>query len=145
MQIFEMTPHYTLVRVGDSDPFTQPLHYVEYMQGAWTKEESLWLISLNPKCRPIARTLIKRGPLTAAMTSAREVFKVALRLDANAIAIVRSEPGAEVELTKQDRSAVRRYGETAGYLGIKFVDYLVVSMREERHGPRFCSWRRNGE
>jgi DNA repair protein RadC len=144
MQIFQMTPHYTLVRFGDNDRFTQPLQYVEYMQGAFedcAHEPSLWLISMNPKCRPIARTLLRTGPLVAAMVSPREVFRVALHVDANAIAVVRGEPGEDVSLTKHDHQAVKRFGETAGYLSIQFVDYLVISARDELRGPHFTSWR----
>lgn len=144
MQTFQASIHYTLVRSGDSDPFTRPELFVEYMQGAFVdcaKEQSLWLISMNPKCRPIARTLLRTGPLVAAMTSPRDLFRVALHADANAIAVVRGEPSLDVKLTVHDQRALKRFGETAGWLSIKFVDYLILSTADDLPRPLFHSWR----
>lgn len=144
MQTYQASLHYTLVRLGDRDPLTQPLRFVDYMQGAFedcAATESLWLISMNPKCRPIARTLLKAGPLVAAMTSARELFRVALHADADAIAVVRGESRETIALTVHDRRAIHRFGETAGYLNIWFVDYLVLGTRAGTMTPQFVSWR----
>lgn len=144
MQIYQSTLHYTLVQLGATDPLTKPLTYVEYMAGAFqdcAHEESLWLISMNPKCRPIARTLIRTGPLVAAMTSPRDLFRVALYTDANAIAVVRGEPGEDMMMTKHDHRALKRFGETAAWLNVQFVDYLIVSTRDGLRRPLFCSWR----
>lgn len=82
MQTYQASLHYTLVRLGDHDRLGKPLTFVDYMAGAFedcASQESLWLISMNPKWRPIARTLVKTGPLVATMTSPRELFRVALR------------------------------------------------------------------
>ncbi len=58
MQTFETSLHYRLVRTGDIDPLTKPKLFVDYMLGAFAdcaREESLWLISMNPKRRPISQ------------------------------------------------------------------------------------------
>lgn len=93
------------------------------------------------RCRPIARTLLRMGPLVAAMTSPRDLFRVALHADANAIAVVRGEPGLDVQLTSHDRHALKRFDETAGYLSIQFVDYLIISAWDGLCKPLFHSWR----
>lgn len=142
MQTYQASLHYTLVRSGDTDPLTHPLRFIEYMRGSFADcvgEESLWLISMNPKCRPIARTLLRTGPLVAAMTSPRDLFRAALLADANAIAIVRGEPSENVTMTVHDTRALKRFGETAGWLGIQFVDYLVVSTSDSLRKPLFSS------
>ncbi len=144
MQIYQMTPHYTLLRIGDSDPLTRPETFVEYMAGAFedcAEQESLWLISMNPKWRPMARTLLRTGPLVAAMTSPRDLYRVALHTDANAIAVVRGEPSENVTMTVHDQRALKRFGETAGWLNIQFVDYLVLSTCDALPRPCFRSWR----
>jgi DNA repair protein RadC len=143
MQTYQASLHYTLIRVGATDPLTKPITFVDYMAGAFedcAQEESLWLISMNPKCRPIARTLLRTGPLVAAMTSPRDLFRVALYADANAIAVVRGEPSENVAMTDHDRRALKRFGETAGWLNIQFVDYLIVSARDDLRRPVFYSW-----
>jgi len=144
MQIYQMMPHYTLVRKGDYDPLTQPGMFVEYMHGAFedcAREESLWLISMNPKCRPIARTLLRTGPLVAAMTSPRDLFRVALQADADAIVVVRGEPSLNVAMTVHDTRALKRFGETASWLNIQFVDYLVLTTGDHLRIPLYQSWR----
>ena len=147
MQTYQASLHYTLIQSGATDPLTKPTTYVDYMTGAFkdcSHEESLWLISMNPKCRPIARTLLRTGPLVAAMTSPRDLFRVALLADANAIAIVRGEPSENVTMTVHDTRALKRFGETAGWLSIQFVDYLIVSTRDDLGSPVFRSWNAAG-
>jgi DNA repair protein RadC len=143
MQTFETSLHYRLVRLGDLDPLTKPKTFVDYMLGAFAdcaREESLWLISMNPKNRPISRTLLRSGPMAAAMTLPRDLFKIALLADAYAIAVVRGEPSEDVAMTKHDHRVVKRFGETAGWLGIKFVDYLIVSTSDDLRQQVFHSW-----
>ncbi|MEO6995851.1 MAG: JAB domain-containing protein [Lacunisphaera sp.] len=144
MQIYQALLQYTLVQLGGTDPLTKPNTFVNYMIGAFadvSHEESLWLISMNPKCRPIARTLLRTGPLVAAMTSPRDLFRAALQADAHTIAVVRGEPTGEPLLTVHDQQALKRFNETAGYLNIRFIDYLVISTRDDHQGPQFHSWK----
>jgi hypothetical protein len=131
MLTYQASLHYTIVRSGDTDPLTHPLRLVEYMWGAFAdcaREESLWLISMNSKYRPIARMRFRTGPLVGAMTSPRDLFRAALLADANTIAIVLGEPGENVAMTVHDTRALKRFGETARYLSIQFVDYLISAL-----------------
>jgi DNA repair protein RadC len=144
MQTFETSLHYRLVRMGDNDPLTKPRLFADYMRGAFTDcadTESLWLISMNPKRRPISRTLLRAGPMAATITPPRDLFKVALLAEARAIAVVRGEPNENMTMTKHDHRVVMRLGETAGWLGIEFLDYLVVSTRDDTRKAQFHSWR----
>ena len=119
------------------------------MRGAFEdcspREETLWLISMNPKCRPIARTLLRTGPQVAAITSPRDLFRVALQPDANAIAVGRGEPSLNVAMTVHDTRALKRFGETAGWLNIQFIDYLLLSTRDDLKSPVFYSWKAAAE
>lgn len=65
MQTFETSLHYRLLRVGDSARLTRPRLLVDHMRGAFascTRRQSSWLISMNPKCRRISRTLLRTRP-----------------------------------------------------------------------------------
>lgn len=144
MQIFETTLQFRLVRVGDIDPLTKPSAFVDYMTGAFldcAHEESIWLISMNPKCRPISRTLLRSGPLAAGVTLPKDLFRVALLAEANAIAIVRGEPTEDVGITVHDQGAIKRFKQAADSLGIQFIDYLVMSVHDDLSRPLFFSWR----
>jgi DNA repair proteins len=97
---------------------------------------------MNLKWRPIARTLLRTGPLVAAMTSPRDLFRVALRADANDIAVARGEPSFDVELTARDRAALKRFGETAAISA--FSSWITSS---SAHGATYadCSSIRGGK
>jgi DNA repair protein RadC len=85
--------------------------------------------------------LLRTGPLVAATTLPRDLFRVALQADANAIAVVRGTPRQDVSLTVHDQHALKRFGETAGWLSIRFVDYLIISTDAGLTRPSFLSWR----
>ena len=110
------------------------------MTGAFVEstqsEASLWLISLNSKWRPMGRTLLRTGPLAATMTMPRDLFRVALLAEANAIAIVRGEPSGNVAMTKHDERALKNFSDAAAWLNIEFVDYMVISTNDA--GRQWC-------
>jgi DNA repair protein RadC len=76
------------------------------------------------------------------MTSPRDLFRVALHADSNAIAVMRGEPGSNMTMTVHDTRALKRFGETAGWLNIQFVDYIIVSTSDSLCRPVFKSWRK---
>ena len=98
MKTYQTSSHYTVVRLPAGDPLATPRTFVEFMTGAFEdcpkNEQSLWLVSMNPKWRSIARTLLRTGPLVAGMIPPRDLFRVVLNADADAIAIVRDEPAS---------------------------------------------------
>ena len=144
MQIYQASLHYTLVSLGSDDPLRTAPAFAEFMTGAFAdclEVESLWLISMNPTGRAIARTLLRTGPCAAVMTSARDIFRAALHVDAHAIAVVRGEPSGSVQLTPTDRRMQKEYATAGEYLNIRFLDYLVLSTREYLPKPLFDSWR----
>lgn len=65
MQVFEITPQYHLVRLGHEEPLDNPEKIVRYMDGAFAAEptvESVWVIALNTKFRPLGRVKIGSAP-----------------------------------------------------------------------------------
>lgn len=142
MQTFQASLKHELVRVGDCEPLTSPHHIVEYMLGAFAncqKVESLWVICLAPKRRPINRTCVRESPLVAAMTHAREFLLVTILAEARAVALVRGEPSLNVKPTVHDLNALRRWREAARTLDVELLDYLIVSTCDGAEGPVFRS------
>jgi DNA repair protein RadC len=84
--------------------------------------------------------VVRTGLLVAAVTMPRELFRVALLAEANAIAIVRGEPTENVALTVHDQGAIRRFKQAADSLSIQFIDYLVLSTRDDLPKPLLYSW-----
>src|SRR5436189_5833292 len=100
MQTFEMSLHWRLVHLGERDQLKTPKQIVAYMVGAFTDcatTESLWVISFSVNRWVIGRACLRTGPCVTAWPHLREIVRVAILADARAIAIVRGEPGADVQ------------------------------------------------
>lgn len=134
MQVYEMTAQYHLVRLGSEEPLTTPEKIVEYMQGAFADAptvESVWVISLNTKCRPLARTKITSGTLTASLVHPREVFRVALLTSAAKIVLVHNHPSGDPEPSREDGRVTRVMSEAAKVMQVDLVDHVVIGTKED--------------
>ncbi len=91
MQVYEITPQYHLVRLGNEEPLDRPEQVVRYMDGAFAAEptvESVWVIALNTKFRPLGRVKIGSGILNSCLIHPREVFRAAIMASACSIVLV---------------------------------------------------------
>ena len=95
MRIYEASIAYNVVQQGPVEPLSTPDKIVDYLRDAFERQpmvETLWLICLNRKNRPIGRTLITSGTLTGSLVHPREVFKVAVLSSAAAIVVAHNHP-----------------------------------------------------
>jgi DNA repair protein RadC len=91
MKVYEITPKYHLVRRGNEEPMDRPEQIVRYMEGAFDNEptvESVWVIALNSKFRPIGRVKVGSGILNSCLIHPREVFRAAIMASACSIVLV---------------------------------------------------------
>ena len=98
MQVYEITPQYHLVRLGNEEPLDRPEQVVRYMDGAFAAEptvESVWVIALNTKFRPLGRVKISSGTLNSCLVHPREVFRAAIMASACSIVLVHNHPSGE--------------------------------------------------
>ena len=90
MRIYEASIAYNLVRLGDDRALTKPAQVAEYLSDAYAKtphQETLWVICLDRKNKPISRTMVTMGTLTCALAHPREIFKIAILASAAAIIV----------------------------------------------------------
>jgi len=91
MQVYEVTAQYRLVRLGNVESLDRPEQIVRYMEGAFAAEptvESVWVISLNTKFRPLGRIKIGSGTLNSCLIHPREIFRAAIMTSAFKIVLV---------------------------------------------------------
>ena len=75
MRIYEASIAYNLVKMGDDRALTKPAQVAEYLADAYAKtphQETLWVICLDRKNKPISRTMVTMGTLTCALAHPRE-------------------------------------------------------------------------
>lgn len=142
MQTFEMSLQWRLVQLGDNDQLKTPKQIVGYMVGAFSEcaaTESLWLVCFSVNRWLIGRSCLRTGPCVTAWPHLREVVRVAIVADARAIAIVRGEPGEDVTPKSSDQRLAQRLREAATALEIEWIDYLIVSSRNDAERPEYFS------
>lgn len=142
MQMFEASLHWQLVQLGESEQLKTPRQIVAYMLGAFADcatEQSLWLICFSAKRWVIGRTCLKVGPLVTAWPHLRDVLRIAVLSDARAIAIVRGEPTENVAPDAADLRLATRLRDAARAMEIEWIDYLVVSSRDDAAKPEYYS------
>lgn len=144
MQVFEASLQWRLVQFGESEQLKTPTQIVRYMLGAfadYADAQSLWLICLSVNRWAIGRTCLKIGPIVTAWPHLRDVLRVAVLTDARALAIVRGEPGDNVVPDAGDQRLMKQVRDAAAALQIEWIDYLIVSTRDDADRPEYYSMR----
>ena len=148
MRIYEASIAYNIVHQGAVEPLNTPEKIVDYLRDAFERQptvETLWLICLNRKNRPIGRTLITSGTLTGSLVHPREVFKVAVLSSAAAIVVAHNHPGGDPAPSSADLQVTRRLHEAATAMDIELIDHVIVGLPEDDPAGRgFYSFRSAG-
>jgi DNA repair protein RadC len=134
MRIYEASIAYNLVQLGDVQALTTPDKIVEYLRDGYAKnpcQESLWVICLNRKNKPISRTMVTLGTLTSALAHPREVFKIAILASAAAIVVSHNHPSGDPAPSSADIQLTRQLREAAKIIGIDLIDHVIVGTAED--------------
>jgi DNA repair protein RadC len=134
MRIYEASIAYNLVKLGDENVLNKPAQIVEYLADGYAKtphQETLWVICLDRKNKPISRTMVTMGTLTCALAHPREVFKIAILASAAAIIISHNHPSGDPEPSAQDKALTRQLREASRIIGIDLIDHVVVGTTED--------------
>lgn len=129
MRIYEASIAYSIVQLGDVAALCSPEKVVEYMRDAYDRnpcQESLWVICLDRRNKPISRTMVTLGTLTSALAHPREVFKIAILASAAAIIVTHNHPSGDPSPSAPDVQLTRQLREAAKIIGIDLQDHVIV-------------------
>lgn len=134
MQVYEVTAQYHLVRLGNEEPLSEPEKIVAYMEGAFAAEptvESVWVIALNSKLRPLGRIKISSGTLNSCLVHPREVFRAAIMTAASSIVLVHNHPSGDPQPSAADIRITRVIREAGQLMQIELLDHVIIGCRED--------------
>ncbi|MEO6244622.1 MAG: JAB domain-containing protein [Opitutaceae bacterium] len=134
MRIYETSIAYHLLKLGDVAALNTPKKIAEYLEDAYAKtpyQETLWVICLDRKNKPLSRTMVTMGTLTCALAHPREVFKIAILASAAAIVVSHNHPSGDPAPSSQDVQLTRQLHEAAKIIGIDLLDHLIVGTVED--------------
>lgn len=129
MQVYEVTAQYHLVRLGNEEPIEDVAKIVRYMEGAFDAEptvESVWVIALNMKFRPLGRIKISSGILNSCLVHPREVFRAAVMTAAARIVLVHNHPSGDPQPSCADFTVTKSIRTAAEVMQIELVDHVII-------------------
>ncbi len=134
MRIYEASIAYNLVQLGDVDTLNTPQKVAAYLEDAYAKtpyQETLWVICLDRKSKPLSRTMVTMGTLTCALAHPREIFKIAIMASAAAIVVSHNHPSGDPTPSAADLQMTRQLREAAKIIGIDLIDHVIVGTVED--------------
>lgn len=93
---------------------------------AGLKVEKFWVLCLNRKQRLIKRVEISSGGAHTALAHPREVFRVAVREAASAIACAHNHPSGDPSPSGPDLQVTRQLREAARAVDIPLLDHVIL-------------------
>lgn len=108
-----------------SGPYEARDLLVPYFQGK--DREHFVVLHLDSAHRPISVEVVSVGTLNSAVVHPREVFKGAILANAQAIIAAHNHPSGDLEPSEEDRRVFTKLKGAGELLGIKLLDFLVVS------------------
>ena len=114
-----------------SGPYEARNVLIPYFEGK--DREHFVVLHLDSAHRPISVEVVSVGSLNQSIVHPREVFKGALLANAQAIIAAHNHPSGNLDPSDADRRAFDQLTSAGELLGIKLLDFLIVS------GPRFRS------
>ena len=93
---------------------------------SFMSEEHFKVILLNTKNVIIDIELISIGTINTSLVHVREVFKNAIKKNANTIILTHNHPSGDSKPSDQDKSLTKRLVEAGELLGIKVLDHVII-------------------
>jgi DNA repair protein RadC len=129
VKIYDARVTFTQVAEGPVEAVDSPERIVAYMQDAFSEDptiEAFWVVCLNRKNKPLARSLVTKGTATASLVHPREVFRPVLLTGASAAVVVHNHPSGDPSPSQADIRATRQLREAAKVLQIDLLDHIVI-------------------
>lgn len=90
-------------------------------------EETVFMISVDGKCRVLATTLLHKGSINSAEVSLRNIVASALRHNAAGVILAHNHPGGVALPSPEDLNTTRRIGEALRPVGVRLIDHIIVA------------------
>jgi DNA repair protein RadC len=89
--------------------------------------EEFWVMALHSNKRVIQTERVFRGTVDACPIFPRDVFRIAVRLNASSIIVAHNHPSGDVEPSEQDIAITRRLLKASEVLAIPVIDHLIIA------------------
>lgn len=125
IEIGKRINHYTAVeKVKINQPSTLASIFMDEMR--YLQKEHFRVILLDTKNQIIGKEEISIGTLNASIVHPRDVFKIAIKRNANSIILVHNHPSGDPTPSKEDINITNRLTDVGELVGIKVLDHIII-------------------
>ncbi|MDY0278015.1 MAG: DNA repair protein RadC [Acholeplasma sp.] len=102
-----------------------------YMKGIGRfDQETFYCIYLDTKLQIIKYEEIYRGTIDQIIIHPRDIFKIAIKINASNIILVHNHPSGIAKPSKADDDSTRILKESASILGFNIIDHIIIGNNE---------------
>ena len=113
-----------LEKVKITDPSTIANLYMDEMR--YLQKEHFKIALLDTKNQIIATEEISVGTLNASIVHPRDVFKVAIKRNANSIILIHNHPSGDPIPSSEDINITNRLIDAGKLIGIRVLDHIII-------------------
>lgn len=90
-------------------------------------KEVLVVLCLDAKNRIITREIVTVGTLSSSLVHPREVFRLAISMNASGVIVLHNHPSGDTNPSDADITIADRLSDSGKILGISMIDFIVYS------------------
>lgn len=113
-----------LNKVKINEPTTIANLYMDEMR--YLQKEHFKVLLLDTKNQIIVTEEISVGTLNASIVHPRDVFKVAIKRNANSIILIHNHPSGDPTPSNEDINITNRLIDSGNLIGIKVLDHIII-------------------
>ena len=130
MRVYEASIKYHLVSsLPAARVLNSPALVAEYMRGAFDEspvQESVWVIAVNRRNKPIARSMVSLGTSTSTLVAPSDVFRYLILQAATGFILSHNHPSGDPSPSAADIQLTRAMREAANLMQITFLDHVII-------------------
>lgn len=115
---------YALDKVKINQPNTIADLFMDEMR--YLQKEHFRIVLLDTKNQIIVTEEISVGTLNASIVHPRDVFKVAIKRNANSIILIHNHPSGDPAPSREDINITNRLADVGNLVGIKVLDHIII-------------------
>lgn len=122
----------TAAKYQDAIQFTSPNIASDYciLNLAGAEREHFNILLLDNQNRLITSEILFSGTIDAASVYPREVVKLVLAHNANAVILSHNHPSGKLEPSQADRSITQKIVDCLNMIDVRVLDHLIVNDRD---------------
>lgn len=113
-----------LSKVKINEPSTIANLFMDEMR--YLQKEHFRVVLLDTKNQIIATEEISVGTLNASIVHPRDVFRAAIKRNANSIILIHNHPSGDPTPSREDINISHRLLEAGNLIGIKVLDHIII-------------------